>query len=1047
MPRNYLAAGGNGSYDLGLGDATQRNSHTAISGDWLVIKSSSASYAKWAIGIKADGTLWGVGDNGVKQLGGLANASYTTWTQIGTDTDWVDVALGDWHLIALKSSGVAWACGKNDLGQCGTGSGSSQINSLTLVSGSHLFKSVHACAANSGGIKTDDTLKTWGENGTYGKCGVGNTTTSYNTPQSVTLATTCAKLAIGPYSTMAVLTDGRLYSWGYGGLGTLGNGSTSNHTSPYQVGSGTNWQSVSAGASTSYAIKTDGTAWASGDGTYYATAQGSTAQLDSFTQIGSATDWAEAAGGFLSLMLRKTSGSLWVIGYNATGCLGTNGTSDITTLGDLEATYGRSFPSGTRSISMFNGTSYVVVSYSIVDLAGAAADVATASATLTGGHLAVPLAGAAADVATASATLTGGHLAVPLAGAAVDVATASATLTGGHLAVPLAGAAVDVASASATLTAGPVVSIPTSLTVSYPVGTVSIPTELSVTETGLITIPTQLAVITAGDVALWTARCIINGVDVSASLEGSASVTAEEGAARIASVVINPPSGTVAPLDYVGKSIVIDYVPVIGGTAVPLRLFTGVIDTPTYDPDTRLLRLECVDDMQNRVAVLDRSVIDSIIGGRYTDAVQGVLADNWDYAKALLSTVPASLDAGPSGGLRVTPWQIATSWATYDETALLYQRSAVTYPQRSTLVNSVAVEFDYRYPRLRQRYTTLGWSGTHIDMAPCGWQYPKQQDIEGAANGSGWKVTLGIYYPAPAAIPHSSGGFIHPDDGAIDMAIIYLTQRHSQTVTEKYRLTVAATESVTANGTLPGSVRGALASAFDGLAWESALDVAPLMPDGGEQDYSPDATRSDADYALQTLLDQANVKILGSHRGARVTNAVLCNPALDLDKRVTISTADMSVSGKIAAVTHTLDFASGSAISEFSIACFGAGGAGIITPDTLDPPAAPAAAAATHDWAAETPSLFVQTYGVTAYSDSLMGLLLNPPETIFVEDVPSIGSKSYPNPYYVAGSYPVTGFRVQMPGVDDADRNPLDKPVSGSYAVLIPSDTLTFTVP
>jgi hypothetical protein len=955
---NYLAAGGNGSYDLGLGDATQRNSHTAISGTWLVIKSSSASYAKWAIGIKSDGTLWGVGDNGVKQLGGLASASYTDWTQIGTDTDWVDVALGDFHLIALKSSGVAWACGKNDLGQCGVGSGASQINSLTLVSGSHVFKSVHACSANSGGIKTDDTLKTWGENGTYGKCGVGTTTASYNTPQAVTLATTCARLAIGPYSTMAVLTDGRLYSWGYGALGTLGNGSTANHTSPYQVGSGTNWVSIAAGASTSYAIKTDGTAWASGEGDYYATAQGSTAQLNSFTQIGSATDWAEAAGGFHCLLLRKTSGSIWVVGYNATGCLGTNGTSDITTLGDLEATYGRSFPAGTRSIAAFNGTSYVFV-------------------------------------------------------------------------VP----------------PPEQVSIPTSLTVSYPTGTISIPTKLTVTESGVISIPTSLAVIAAGDATLWTARCLIDGVDVSSSMEGQASVTAEEGAARIASVVINPPSGTVAPLDYVGKSITLDYMPVIGGTSIPLRLFTGVIDTPNYDPDTRLLRLECVDDLQNRVAVLDRAVIDLLIGGRYTEAVQGVLADNWDYAKALLSTVAASLDAGPSSGMRLTPWQIATSWVTYDETALLYQSSAVTYPQRSTLVNSVAVEFDYRYPRLRQRYISLGWSGTHIDMAPCGWQYPTQQDIEGAANGSGWTVTLGVYYPAPAAIPHSSGGFIHPAAGSIDMAIIYLTQRHSQTVTEMYTLTVAAPESVTANGTLPGSVRGALASAFDGLAWESALDVAPLMPTGGEQDYAPDATRTDAEYALQTLLDQANVKILGSHRGARVTNAVLCNPELDLDKRVTISTADMSASGKVAAVTHTLDFSSGSAITEFSIACFGAGGAGIITPDTLEPPDAPAAAAATHDWTAETPSLFVQTYGVTAYSDSLMGLLLNPPVSIFVEDVPSIGSKSYPNPYYVAGSYPVTGFRVRMPGVDDADRNPLAKPVSGSYSIIIPSDTLTFTVP
>lgn len=352
------AAGGNANYDLGLGDATQRNSHTAIAGDWLVIKSSSESYAKWALGIKTDGTLWGVGDNGQKQLGGLPNASYNTWTQIGTDTDWVDIALGAWHMIALKSSGVAWAVGSNSLGQCGVGN-NSVCNTLTLVAGSHLFKSVHASQGRSAGIRTDDTLRTWGENGTFGLCGVGTTTASYNTPQSVTLATTIAKLSLGRNFAYAILTDGRMYSWGSGGGGALGNGSTSNRTSPYQVGSATDWASVAAGYTHACAIKSDGTAWSTGDGTYYATAQGSTAQINSMTQIGSATDWAEVGAWFFCTMLRKTSGSIWVVGYNATGVLGTNGTSNVTALGDLEATYGRSFPDGARSISTFNGASFI----------------------------------------------------------------------------------------------------------------------------------------------------------------------------------------------------------------------------------------------------------------------------------------------------------------------------------------------------------------------------------------------------------------------------------------------------------------------------------------------------------------------------------------------------------------------------------------------------------------------------------------------------------------------------------------------------------------
>lgn len=595
-----------------------------------------------------------------------------------------------------------------------------------------------------------------------------------------------------------------------------------------------------------------------------------------------------------------------------------------------------------------------------------------------------------------------------------------------------------------------VVSAPSLLTVANPTGSMSAATRLHVQATGTLGAPTALALISLAGGLLaaprWTVRCLIDGADVSASMTGAVRVTAAEGAARLAEATISPPAGAFAPLDYVGKTITLDYVPVIGGTPVPMRLFTGRVDTPEYDFDTRLLRLSCVDDLQNRVAALDRASIDTLIGGRYSTAVQGEIDDNWDYAQARLATVAASLDAGPHGGMRVTPWELPATWATFGSPQMIYPRMQVSYPQRSTIINQVRIEFDYRYPRLRQRYTSLGWSGTLIDMAPAGYQYPTQQDILGAAGGSGWIVTDAAFWPAPAAIPHSSGGFVRPPDGSIDMAILKMTQRHSQTVTEQFRLTVSAPESVAANGLLPHDLRGALESEFDGQAWESALDVAPLMPTGGEMDYAPDATRGDSDYAIQTLLDQANVKILGSHRSTRVTNATPCTPDLDLDKRVAVSTPELAAEGKVVEVVHELDFETGAATSTFTLGCFAAGGAGILPPDSLTPPAAPAPATESQNWPGEVPSLYVCTFGVTPYSPNLMGLLINPPERIYVENVPPNNeSASYPNPSYVPGSYPVQGFRVRMPGVDDQDRNPVEKQVDASYDTRIPVDPLQIT--
>lgn len=612
-------------------------------------------------------------------------------------------------------------------------------------------------------------------------------------------------------------------------------------------------------------------------------------------------------------------------------------------------------------------------------------------------------------------------------------------------------ASVGPATAPTALTMEPSTGTPTApsvLTVSWPSGAAAASTALTVSAVGAAVVPTLLAVIGADHAPNWTARCLIDGVDVSAQLEGVASVTAEEGAARIAQLTLRPPAGVISPLDYVGKTILIDYVLLIDGVPVPRRLFTGRIDTPHYDPDTTRLQLDCTDDLQNRVAALPLNVIAALVGGRFSEAVQGETDDHWDYALARLSTVAASLDAGADGGMRVTPWSAAATWATWGAGELLYQRMSLTLPQRSTLVNRVDIAFDYRYPRLRQRTASVGWSGTQAEMLKTGYAYPTQQDILGAAGGSGWTVTSGVFWPAPAGIPHSSGGFVYPAEGSIDMAVVYLAQRHSQTITEGYELAVTAPESIAANGELAHALRGALESRFDGSAWESALDVEPLMSGSDEFDYSPDAPRGSADYAMQTLLDQARVKILGSHRSARVGNAVLCNPDLDVDKRVAIATDEVEAAGKVASVVHTLDFQAGSAVSAFEIAIFGAGGAGILGPDILSPPLVAAEDANdTQDWGSAVPPMFTNIYGSTPYQEGLMGLLLNPPERISVQDIPDVGSQSFPNPSYVAGSYPVTGFRVGMPGVDDASRNPRALSIATSYSIVIPPDPMTFIIP
>jgi len=70
-----------------------------------------------------------------------------------------------------------------------------------------------------------------------------------------------ASVSGGCSHTIAIKTDGTLWSWGYNSYGQLGLGDTSQRSTTTQVGTETTWASVSGGCSHTIAIKTDGTLW------------------------------------------------------------------------------------------------------------------------------------------------------------------------------------------------------------------------------------------------------------------------------------------------------------------------------------------------------------------------------------------------------------------------------------------------------------------------------------------------------------------------------------------------------------------------------------------------------------------------------------------------------------------------------------------------------------------------------------------------------------------------------------------------------------------
>ena len=278
--------------------------------------------------------MWGANDNGKMGLNNQTN--YSSPIQI-PGTNWAPIyrnnsrSTGDWNVYA-KTDGTLWTMGKNNAGQLGQGTQGSatyrsspiQIPGTNWVNASTGYRSTMA-------LKSDGTLWTWGLN-INGVLGV-NDRTYRSSPTQVpgtTWSTDQTKFCMGYEYAAAMKTDGTLWMWGEGSTGKTGQNSQAAYSSPVQV-PGTNWNTIRLGGSVTVATKTDGTLWSWGmsnngrDGRNMNS--GTPGRRSSPCQIGSGTDWNWAASGEKYCVATKTDGTLWSWGYNNMGMLGQNDTT------------------------------------------------------------------------------------------------------------------------------------------------------------------------------------------------------------------------------------------------------------------------------------------------------------------------------------------------------------------------------------------------------------------------------------------------------------------------------------------------------------------------------------------------------------------------------------------------------------------------------------------------------------------------------------------------------------------------------------------------
>jgi len=313
---------GNGVFDTNAPYCESVPQHVGANKSWAAVSAG----AMHTLAVATDHTLWAWGYNGDGELGDGTRTSRNVPEQIGQGKTWAAASAGEYCSIALATDGTLWAWGDNSYGQLGDGTQTNRLYPMAVAT-NKTWNVVKTSGFHTVAIAADGSLWAWGDN-SAGELGDGSLIAS-SLPVQVATNKTWAYASAGgddffnyPF-TMAVVTDGTL--WGWGGnvfAGQLGDGTFENQPLPAQVATNQTWAGVSAGGEHTVALASDGTLWSWGNGSSGQLGDGRVLDQVSPQQVATNQIWAAVSAGCDHTVTIAANGTLWGWGYNADGRVG-----------------------------------------------------------------------------------------------------------------------------------------------------------------------------------------------------------------------------------------------------------------------------------------------------------------------------------------------------------------------------------------------------------------------------------------------------------------------------------------------------------------------------------------------------------------------------------------------------------------------------------------------------------------------------------------------------------------------------------------------------
>ena len=228
-----MAWGYNHGGRLGLGHTTDQCIPRMIPYLTKVVSISCGDVHSMAL--TADGTLWtwGDSDNGRLGQGEDQKDSCLAPRIVEGISDVVQISAGDSHNLVLTSTQQVWSWGFGGHGQLGHGDTNDRWIPVVLESIEDV-SFVSAGGEHSLACTSDGHVWAWGSN-EYGQCGNTEHTVHPSIPALVENIADVVQVAAGYLHSLAITSEGMLWSWGSNVDSELGLGDSIDRSAPTQI--------------------------------------------------------------------------------------------------------------------------------------------------------------------------------------------------------------------------------------------------------------------------------------------------------------------------------------------------------------------------------------------------------------------------------------------------------------------------------------------------------------------------------------------------------------------------------------------------------------------------------------------------------------------------------------------------------------------------------------------------------------------------------------------------------------------------------------------